>query len=188
MPPPNTKDNPSSSDLIVAWSAQVSFPQLCSSLLAYVETKAAITTLRLVSRKSGLISLKRVPEEIILKIGDNLRDAKFRRNMKGWVGIQQCFEGNCRMSKHATLEEYDEGVQATIEDGLDVETDLKDYFKDDVDGVWHSCHQDVLKDMSFELTIDRRSNFMRAAQVSYTFIITTARLDRLHFTDHRTFS
>ena len=175
--------NPWHSDLTIAWAAQVSFPQLCSSVLAYNENKAAIATFRHVTQNSDLKPLKNLPEEMILKIGDKLRDSGFRAYMKDWIDIQQCFRKECRISKHTTEKEFNEGAQWTVDQGLSIEYDLEDYFDDDIDDVWHRRHQSVLNEMSFEFNMGSRSKFKTAAWVCSISIFDTSRFIRVHATD-----
>lgn len=77
--------------IMIAWAMPVSLPQLGARLEAYVETKAAITTLRSAARYKSY----HLPEEIIQMIASNLQDIVFRHKMKSWIKIYKCATNTC---------------------------------------------------------------------------------------------
>ena len=64
-------------DIIMAWATPVSVAQLGARLFAYVETKAAITTFRLVLRHISLTACRKLPEEVVSLITSKVRDIAF---------------------------------------------------------------------------------------------------------------
>ncbi len=90
----------SPSDIIVAWATPVSLAQLGARLFAYVETKAAITTFRLVARDTAVTACHCLPEEIKSLIASKVRDIVFKHRMKEWVKISKCLADSCKTLSH----------------------------------------------------------------------------------------
>ncbi|KAI4218718.1 MAG: hypothetical protein L6R36_008792, partial [Xanthoria steineri] len=76
--------DPWSAYVHVAWAAQVSLAQLGARLTAYTDTKASITTFRLVARKSQSQALGNLPEEIHEMIASEVRELVFQREIEPW--------------------------------------------------------------------------------------------------------
>lgn len=112
--------SPSPSDIIVAWATPVSLAQLGARLFAYVETKAAITTFRLVARDTTVTACHCLPEEIKALIASKLRDIVFRHRMKEWVKISKCLADSCTTMSHVPEEDIQEmawmGFSKELED------------------------------------------------------------------------
>ncbi|KAL9003046.1 MAG: hypothetical protein Q9188_004058 [Gyalolechia gomerana] len=81
--------------LLLAWAVQISLPQLAAQLVAYIDTRASITTFRLSARYTPSKAFGQLPEEIILQIGDRVRDAVFQREIKSWAKIDRCLTNTC---------------------------------------------------------------------------------------------
>ena len=98
-------DSASSSDIIVAWATPVSLAQLSARLFAYVETRAAITTFRLVAWDTTVTACHCLPEEIKSLIASKPRDIVFKHRMKEWVKISKCLAVSCTIMSHVSEED-----------------------------------------------------------------------------------
>lgn len=112
-------------DVIFAWAAQVSLAQLGTRLTAYTDTKASITTFRLVAQKSQSKALRNLPEEVHELIASEVREPVFEREIKIWVKRSGCLNHFCSMPyKECEDEEtYDRHLK-DIEDWSNILTSL----------------------------------------------------------------
>ncbi|KAL8993309.1 MAG: hypothetical protein Q9169_006445 [Polycauliona sp. 2 TL-2023] len=94
-----------SGKLTIAWAAQVSLPQLCARLTAYVQTKATITALRFSARHSLSAAFRRLPEEILAIIASCLRDVVYQSEIEQWIKIDRCLANTCDPLSHFSHEE-----------------------------------------------------------------------------------
>ena len=85
-------------DIIIAWAMPVSPSQLGARLFAYVETKATLTTFRLVTRNLPLVACRSLPEEIKSLIAVELREMVFEQELKEWIKISKCMADACTCS------------------------------------------------------------------------------------------
>ncbi|KAL8830504.1 MAG: hypothetical protein Q9170_005707 [Blastenia crenularia] len=93
--PTNHRRNP---DIILAWAAEVSVAQLAARLMAYAETRAAITAFRLSARNTALKPMNNIPEEVLWMIASDVRELAFTPWMEEFVE-----KGNCLVNKCSTL-------------------------------------------------------------------------------------
>ena len=116
------------SDIIVAWAIPVSLAQLGARLFAYVETKAAITTFRLVARDTTVTACHSLPEEIKSLIASKLRDIVFKHRMKEWVKIRKCLAALTVLGYSSEFED-DELVSEQFSESLfdEHQRDIKRY-------------------------------------------------------------
>lgn len=154
--------NWSSQDLVIAWAVEVSLPQLGASLLAWAETKSAITALRREARKTLLKPLHNLPEEMLSRIADKLDDMTFRENMEAWIKMCACLTGECNLRSHASQEEIDE-VARHFTPGMEAE--FEDALKEKFGEVWLSRHEKLRSELPGDLTDNVESNFKRSAWV-----------------------
>ncbi|KAL8942231.1 MAG: hypothetical protein Q9211_001475 [Gyalolechia sp. 1 TL-2023] len=100
-------NNPvTSQDINIVYAAQVSLPQLCARVLAFVETKASITTLRFSVRHAPFsAALHSLPEEMISMVAGYLRDLAFEDQIERWLRLSRCLAGECKTSSHLRPDE-----------------------------------------------------------------------------------
>ena len=99
----NHGTNSSSSNYItIAWAMPVSLPQMGARVMSYAQTKAQITTFRLVTKYTTLTSCRNLPEEIISIIANNVRDAVFKQRIKRWTKIDRCLANTCTIMSHVS--------------------------------------------------------------------------------------
>lgn len=84
-------------NLIIGWGAQVSVAQLGARLTAYIETKGTLTTLFAAVRQRFGYDL---PEELRRMIAREIREMKYREEMKEWIKITKCLKGQCTRPSH----------------------------------------------------------------------------------------
>lgn len=96
-----------SNNLTLAWAARVSRAQLGASVTAYAETREGITEFRSVVKKTPLVPLRTLPEEIVSKIESEVRSIAFRHDMKEWSQMSNCLSNTCTPLSHITQEEVD---------------------------------------------------------------------------------
>ncbi|KAL8858736.1 MAG: hypothetical protein Q9178_004824 [Gyalolechia marmorata] len=89
-----------SHNLMIAWAAQVSLPQLGARLISFIETRAGISTFRLVAQYASSTAFRNLPEELVSMIASEVRDQSFHRNMKDWVQADDCLAGRCTFLSH----------------------------------------------------------------------------------------
>ncbi|KAL8913359.1 MAG: hypothetical protein Q9171_001836 [Xanthocarpia ochracea] len=90
----------SSQNLMIAWAAQVSLPQLGARLISFIETRAGISTFRLVAQYTSSTAFRNLPEELVSMIASEVRDQSFQRNMKDWVQADDCLANRCTILSH----------------------------------------------------------------------------------------
>lgn len=90
----------SPNNIIIAWAARVSFAQLGAGLSSYIETRASITTFRLAARYSSSAAFRRLPEELISAIVNQVSHQSFHDNVHEWLCIQDCLAGQCTLLSH----------------------------------------------------------------------------------------
>lgn len=90
-------------DIILAWATPVSLSQLGARLFAYAETKAAITTFRLVTSHANIV----LPGELIDMISSKIRDNAFESTIKGWVKVGRCLANTCTTVSHVSRADLD---------------------------------------------------------------------------------
>ncbi|KAL9632203.1 MAG: hypothetical protein Q9204_003891 [Flavoplaca sp. TL-2023a] len=98
----------SSEELTVGWAARVSLPQLGARLMAYVETKASITTFRLAARYTSSPALGKLAEEILTIIATCVRDASYQSKIEEWIKLDRCLATACNPLSHFSQEEMTE--------------------------------------------------------------------------------
>ena len=107
----------SKNSIVIAWATPVNLAQLGARLEAYAETKAAMTTFRLIARHTTLAALHNLPEEILEMIAGNVRDSIFRKKWRTWTRIGKWLSGTySSFYAHARLKLND-----SDEDGYTVE-------------------------------------------------------------------
>ena len=95
----------SSEELTIGWAARVSLPQLGARLMAYVETKASITTFRLAARYTSSPALRKLAEEILTNIATCVRDVSYRSKIEEWIKVDRCLANVCDPLSHFSHEE-----------------------------------------------------------------------------------
>lgn len=99
MPRKGTRDP----KIILAWAVEVSLAQLVSRIMAYVETKATITTFKLAARESS--PLKNLPQEILGMIASEVQESVFAQKMKYHVRKMKCLINECDTRSHFSTQE-----------------------------------------------------------------------------------
>ena len=91
----------SSSEVFITWAMPFSVPQLGARLFGYTETRATMTTFRIVTACHNL------PEEVIPSIASKVRDIAFKQRMKEWVKISRCLDNTCTTLSHVPKADID---------------------------------------------------------------------------------
>ena len=91
----------------LAWAIQTDHAQLGARLEAWIETKAAITTLKACFRHYRLppkaASPKRgIPPEIVTLIANEMKATVYERRVQRWTKVQRCMELECDTLDHFT--------------------------------------------------------------------------------------
>lgn len=81
--------------LSLAWAVRVSLRHLEPGLVAYVDTKASITTFRLAARYTLSKAFRQLPEEVLSLIADQVRNAKYQQEWDEWSSIVDCLTNKC---------------------------------------------------------------------------------------------
>ncbi len=97
--------------------------------MAYAQTKAQITTFRLVTRYTTLNACRNLPEEIISMIASNVRDAIFKQLIKEWIGIGRCLANTCAIRSHISQADR-QCFFARVASGMIYDMSLEEYFED----------------------------------------------------------
>ena len=87
----------------LAWAVPVNHARLGARCEAYIETRASITTFKICSEKSKLLSV--LPGEVIGLITDELTDLVYVEKMVYWLCAQNCVTGKCTTKDHFTKDE-----------------------------------------------------------------------------------
>ncbi|KAL8789083.1 MAG: hypothetical protein Q9213_001346 [Squamulea squamosa] len=146
----------SSENVLLAWAAQVSLPQLGARLVAYTETKASITTFRLVVQKAQFMAHRGLPVEILAHITSEVRETVFQREEKVWINIHACLTDTCATLSHIPQEDIDEYLSFCTTDQWvnDMEANFADYAR--------AYHQDTKNEWCETLTaLDGKSIFAK---------------------------
>lgn len=94
-------------NITVAWSTPVDACALGARIETWVETKAAITTLRLsVQHAKSSTPSGRLPPEVVENIAGCLRQSFFEERLEDWEKFARCCEGSCSTSDHFSKEDY----------------------------------------------------------------------------------
>ncbi|KAL8875694.1 MAG: hypothetical protein Q9198_005979 [Flavoplaca austrocitrina] len=95
----------SSKELTIGWAARVSLPQLGARLMAYVDTRASITTFRLAARYTSSPALRKLAEEVLAIIATCVRDASYHSKIEEWIKVDRCLANVCHPLSHFSHEE-----------------------------------------------------------------------------------
>ncbi|KAI4249513.1 MAG: hypothetical protein L6R42_008957, partial [Xanthoria sp. 1 TBL-2021] len=90
----------SSEKITIAWAARVSFAQLGARLLSYFDTRASITTFRLAARYTSSTAFRKLPEELISIIANQVSHQSFCEDMRDWVQAEDCLAERCTTLVH----------------------------------------------------------------------------------------
>ena len=94
--------------ITVAWAVEVSLAQLVARLLAYAETKAAISTFRLCAEKTTTSpALRALPEEILQNIDQWVRQMAFQARISKLVKLSKCMADKCDVLSHLSSREHE---------------------------------------------------------------------------------
>ncbi|KAL8833474.1 MAG: hypothetical protein Q9170_004248 [Blastenia crenularia] len=93
--------------IFLTWAAEVSLAQLVSRILAYADTKAAITTFRLAARDGP--HLGNLPEEVLSMIASEVQESAFAKSMTRYVQKGKCLTDDCSTLSHFSPEEFASG-------------------------------------------------------------------------------
>ena len=102
-----TTNSASSREVFITWAMPVSVAQLGARLFAYTETRATMTTFRLVTRNSNFTACHNLPEEVKSLIASKVRDIAFKQRMKEWVKISRCLANTCTTLSHVPQADID---------------------------------------------------------------------------------
>ena len=91
----------------LAWAIEVDSAQLGARLEAYIETKAAVTTLVACLSRYRLppkahIPERTIPREIIDLIADAVKDADYEPRVRAWTKSRRCAQNKCETLDHLT--------------------------------------------------------------------------------------
>ncbi len=112
----------------LAWAVKVHHAQLGARLEAYVETKAAISTLRACVAHSVIPSMSSLPPELVAMIAGLFADLLYQRKIQGWNIAKACLQNHCITTDHFTEAEledmeyqYDSGSEEVLwSEGMDI--------------------------------------------------------------------
>ncbi|KAL8766690.1 MAG: hypothetical protein Q9209_006620 [Squamulea sp. 1 TL-2023] len=150
----------SSKNVLLAWATQVSLPQLGARLVAYTETRASITTFRLMARKAQFTSLCNLPEELLAQITSEVRETAFQHEEKMWIQIHACLTNTCTILSHIPQEDIDEYLNFCHTDQWvdDMEANLT--------GGAHAYHQNIRNKWCKTLTsLNGKSIFAKRVRI-----------------------
>ena len=90
-----------------AWAIEADHAQLGARLEAWIETKAAISTLTACFKHyrlpaKGGLPARGIPEEIQTMIANELKTAVYEERVQRWTRVQRCVELNCETLDHFT--------------------------------------------------------------------------------------
>jgi len=91
--------------ITLAWAIRVDHAQLGARLEAYVETKAAISTLRACIAHSDIPSMSNLPPELVAMIVGTLKDLIYLLKIQDWNTARRCLLNDCSFKDHFTEEE-----------------------------------------------------------------------------------
>lgn len=108
LPPPASYSAQASTmqdAITLAWAVRVDHAQLGARLEAYVDTKAAISTLRACIAHSDIRSMSSLPPELVAMIVGTLKDLVYNQKIQGWITARECLQNDCKTTDHFTEEE-----------------------------------------------------------------------------------
>lgn len=91
--------------ITLAWAIKVDHTQLGARIEAYVETKAAISTLRACIAHSDVQSMSSLPPELVAMIVATLKDIVYVPKIQDWNTARRCLQDECSFKEHFTEEE-----------------------------------------------------------------------------------
>ena len=146
----------------MAWAMPVSVAQLGARLFAYVETKAAISTFRLVLRESSLTACRKLPEEVVSLITGKVRDIAFERRMKEWVKIGRCLANTCTTLSHVPRADLDSFARMVSSSLAENDEWLAEQFADEAA---EAHEKDVMRHCRVLTSLNGRSIFAKCVRV-----------------------
>ncbi len=141
-------DSTPPSDLIIAWAMPVNLAKLGARLVAYAETKATITTFRVVAGYKTQSTGRNLPEEIISMIASKIRDTVFKRKIKLWVKTSQCLANTCTTLSHVPQAELNSLAAIVTSNKMEDEEWLAQEFAEEA----HEAHRKEVRQQCHALT------------------------------------
>lgn len=136
--------------ITLAWAVRVDHAQLGARLEAYIETKAAISTLRACVAHSDIHSMSSSPLELVAMIAGALTDLVYNQKIQGWNESRECLQNECKTTDHFT------------------EAELEDmewpYGSDSEDHLWPESmeiHRNTIENHVQKITLPTRNNAAR---------------------------
>ena len=147
-------DSTPPSDLIIAWAMPVDLVKLGARLTAYAETKATITTLRLVAGYKTKSTGRNFPEEIISMIASKVRDTVFKRKKELWAKPTQYLANTCTTLSHVPQAELNSLAAIVTSNKMEDDEWLAEEFAEEA----HEAHVKVVRQYCHALTSPKNNS------------------------------
>lgn len=145
--------------ITLAWAVNVEHAQLGARLEAYVETKAAISTLRACVAHSDIPSMSSSPPELMAMIAGALTDLIYKRKIHGWNIARECVENICKTPDHFT--------EAELEDKeYPWDSDSEDYLWPESMEIHRNTIEDHVQKITLPMSSNAARKFARCKEVS----------------------
>ena len=147
-------DSTPPSDLIIAWAMPVNLAKLGARLAAYAETKATITTFRLVAGYKTQSTGRNLPEEIITMIAGKIRDTVFKRKIEPWVKTSRCLANTCTTLSHIPQAEFNSLAAIVTSNKMEDDEWLEEEFAEEA----HEAHRKKVRQYCNALTSPKNNS------------------------------